>query len=217
MYFEYGEKEIGYLKNKDKILGEVIEKIGHIYRDVNTDLFSSMVHSIVGQQISTAAHTTVWRRMNESLGEVTPKTICDTDINDLQKLGMTFKKAGNISDFARKIISGELDIEKLNDRNDEDVILELSSLKGVGVWTAEMLMIFCMQRQNVLSFGDLAIHRGIRMLYHHKNVDKKLFEKYRRRYSPYCTVASLYLWAIAGGAVEGMRDCAPRRVKTLRK
>jgi len=73
-----------------------------------------------------------------------------------------------------------------------------------------------MQRPDVLSYGDLAIHRGLRMLYHHRDIDKKLFEKYRRRYSPYGTVASLYIWAIAGGAISGMRDYAPKK-KVLKR
>jgi DNA-3-methyladenine glycosylase II len=70
-----------------------------------------------------------------------------------------------------------------------------------------------MQRPDIVSFGDLAIHRGMRMLYHHKTIDREKFEKYKRRYSPYGTVASLYLWAIAGGAITGMRDYAPRKKK----
>ncbi|MDR3326623.1 MAG: hypothetical protein LBT04_00555 [Prevotellaceae bacterium] len=118
-------------------------------------------------------------------------------IDELQKFGMTFRKAEYIKDFACKVLSGEFDIESLPDKSDDELIARLSALKGIGVWTAEMIMTFCMQRPDIFSFGDLAIHRGLRMLYHHKNVDKKLFEKYRRRYSPYGTVASLYIWAIA--------------------
>ena len=72
-----------------------------------------------------------------------------------------------------------------------------------------MLMIFCMGRKNIMSYNDLAIHRGLRMLYRHRKISRNLFEKYKRRYSPYATVASLYLWAIAGGACEGMKDHAP--------
>ncbi len=74
-----------------------------------------------------------------------------------------------------------------------------------------MIMIFCMQRPDIVSYGDLAIQRGVWMLYHHRRIDKKLFTKYARRYSPYGTVASLYLWAIAGGAIPEMRDYAPRK------
>ena len=96
---------------------------------------------------------------------------------------------------------------------DELVIQELSALKGIGVWTAEMIMTFCMQRPNIVSFGDLAILRGMRMLYRHKEIDRAKFEKYRKRYSPYGTVASLYLWAIAGGALPELTDPAQKKGK----
>ena len=76
-----------------------------------------------------------------------------------------------------------------------------------------MILLFCMQRPNVLSFGDLAIQRGMRMVYHHRKIDRKLFEKYRRRLSPYCSVASLYFWAVAGGSIPGMKDFAPKKQK----
>jgi len=211
LYFAYGEKETAYLKSKDKKLGEAIDTIGHIERKTDGDLFSSVVHHIVGQQISTAAQATIWRRISEALGAVNAAAIGDASVAELQKFGMTFKKAEYIKDFAAKVRGGEFDIESLAHKTDEEVIAELSALKGIGVWTAEMIMTFCLQRPDVLSYGDLAIHRGIRMLYRHRRVDKKLFEKYRRRYSPYGTVASLYLWAIAGGAVPGLTDPAPRK------
>ncbi len=211
IYFKYGEKEISYLKSKDKLLGEAIDKIGYIERPVQSDLFSSLVNSIIGQQISTTAHLTVWSRVCDLLGEVTADTICEIDSEKLQKCGLTFRKVNYIKDLAKKVQNGEFNIEALWEKSDEDVIAELTSLKGIGVWTAEMLMIFCMQRQNILSFGDLAIHRGMRMLYHHRNIDRQLFLKYRRRYSPYCTVASLYIWKVAGGAIEGMKDYAPKK------
>ena len=127
----------------------------------------------------------------------------------LQSFGMTFRKAEYITDFARKIESGEFDLEGIRQRPDDEAIRELSGLKGVGVWTAEMILLFCMQRPDVFSYDDLAIQRGLRMVYHHRKIDRKLFEKYRRRFSPYCSVASLYLWAAAGGAVPGLKDYAP--------
>lgn len=211
MYFEYGEKETSYLKSKDKKLGAAIDKIGHIERTVDEDLFSSVVHHIVGQQISTAAQATIWRRMNEAFGGINAGTISNASVAGMQKFGMTFKKAEYIKDFADKVQCGEFAIEALPHKTDAEVITELSALKGIGVWTAEMIMTFCLQRADVMSYGDLAIHRGLRMLYRHRQVDKKLFEKYRRRYSPFCTVASLYLWAIAGGAIAGVNDPAPKK------
>lgn len=209
MYFEYDEKETEYLKRKDKRLDEAIDKISHINREVNTDLFSSVVHHIVGQQFSSAALKTVWTRFNDKLGAVTAETVCSTSREDIQACGITFKKADYIKDFAEKVHSGEFDVDALRALPDAEVIKELSALKGIGVWTADMLLIFCLQRPNVMSFGDLAIQRGLRMLYHHKIIDRKLFDKYARRYSPCGTVASLYLWAISSGAIPEMRDYAP--------
>jgi len=208
MYYKYGDIEIEYLKRKDKRIGEAIDRIGHIYREINGDVFSSVVHGIVGQQISSAALKTVWSRLNDRLCVVSAETICATSREDLQGCGITFKKADYIKGFADKTLSGEFDADALRDLNDADVINKLSAIKGIGVWTAEMLMVFCLQRPDVVSFGDLAIHRGMRMLYHHRKIDRSLFDKYARRYSPYGTVASLYLWAIAGGAIPEMRDFA---------
>lgn len=213
MYFEYGEKEILYLKNKDKRLSEVIDQIGLINRETDTDLFSSVVHHIIGQQISTKAQATIWKRMQETLGEVNSETILSADVPQLQSLGMTFRKAEYIRDFAEKVHSGVFDLEAVTQMSDEDAIRELSALKGIGVWTAEMILLFCMQRPNIFSYDDLAILRGLRMVYHHRSIDRKRFEKYRRRFSPYCSVASLYFWAVAGGAIPGMKDYGQKMTK----
>lgn len=206
MYFPYGETEIAYLKSKDKKLGAVIEQIGPICRPVDTDLFSSVVHHIIGQQISTKAQQTIWNRIQQELGEVNADTILTAGRERLQGFGMTFRKADYILDFARKVNCGDFDLNALSEKSDAEAIAELSSLKGIGVWTAEMILLFCLQRPDIFSFGDLAILRGIRMVYHHREIDRKRFEMYRKRFSPYCSVASLYFWAVAGGAIEGMRD-----------
>lgn len=213
MYFQYSDKEIDYLCAKDEKLAEVIHKIGMIERNVDTDLFSSVVHHIVGQQISTKAQATIWKRLQDSLGIIDADHILVCDTETLQSFGMTYKKVEYIQDFARKVKSGEFDLESINKKSDEEVIKELSSLKGIGVWTAEMLLLFCLQRPNIFSYDDLAIQRGLRMVYHHRKIDRKLFAKYRRRFSPYCSVASLYLWAVAGGKIPEMKDYAPKRKK----
>ena len=98
-----------------------------------------------------------------------------------------------------------------------EVCAKLSELDGIGVWTAEMLMLHSLQRPDVLSFGDLAVQRGLRMLYHHRKITRPLFEKYRRRYSPYGSVACIYLWAVSAGAVEGLKDYAPKEKNDGRK
>ena len=211
MYFRYGEREIEYLKAKDKRLGEVIEKIGRVDREVDTDLFSSVVHHIIGQQISTKAQATIWARMQEQFGEVNAESISEADIDRLQSFGMTFRKAEYIKDFAEKVKTGEFALQEISRLPDDEAIQALASLKGIGVWTAEMILLFCLQRPDIFSFDDLAIQRGLRMVYHHRKIDRKLFEKYRRRFSPYCSVASLYFWAVAGGAIPEMKDYAPKK------
>jgi DNA-3-methyladenine glycosylase II len=214
LFFRYGEPEINYLKSKDKILGGAIDTIGPIKRPVDADLFSSVIHHIVGQQISEAAQRTIWERMNRELGTIREDTLRDLSPERIQNFGMTFRKAEYIKDFSHKVKCGELNMDAIKSKSDNEIIDELSGLKGIGKWTAEMILIFCLQRPDVLSYGDLAIRRGLRMLYHHRNIDKKMFEKYRRRYSPHGTVASLYLWSIAAGTIEGMKDYAPKKKET---
>lgn len=213
VYIEYGEKEIEYLKSRDKKLGAAIDEIGYIERPINEDLFSSVINHIVGQQISTAAQKTVWNRLNNKLTTIDAESLLALDRDELQSIGISFRKAEYMLDFADKVHSGEFDIEALNHMSDEEVIQALSSLRGIGVWTAEMLMSFSMKRPDIVSFGDLAIIRGMRMLYRHRKIDKEKFNKYRKRYSPYGTVASLYLWEISGGAIPGLTDPAPKKVK----
>lgn len=210
-YFEYGDEAISHLKAKDPALGAVIDAVGHVYREVDDDLFSAMVHHIIGQQVSTAAQATVWARLQEAHGQVTPEAMAAASEGDLQAFGMTFKKAGYIKGFADKVLSGELDLEAVAAMDDAEAIEALRALPGIGTWTAEMLLLFCLQRPDVLSFDDLAIHRGMRMVYHHRKVTRPMFERYRRRYSPYGSVASLYLWAISHMDVPGYdKDFAPQ-------
>ena len=213
MYFPYGDTEIAYLKKKDKKLGAIIDKIGHVDRKVDTDLFSAVVHHIVGQQISSKAQWTIWHRMEEAFGKVEAETIAAADISFLQSFGLSFRKAEYIKEFAQKVQSGEFDLDALYEKSDEEAISALSGLRGIGVWTAEMILLFCMQRPDILSFGDLAVLRGMRMVYRHRVMTREKFEKYRKRLSPYGSVAAIYFWAVAGGAIPGLTDPAPKKKK----
>lgn len=149
--------------------------------------------------------------MREALHNVDPDSVLSAGAEKLQALGISFRKAEYIMDFAQNVHSGSFDLEGIWEKTDEEAIAQLSALRGVGVWTAEMILLFCMQRPNVFSFDDLAIQRGLRMVYHHRNIDRARFEKYRRRFSPYCSVASLYLWVVAAAPIEGMKDYAPSK------
>lgn len=195
--FEYGQKEIEFLKSKDKKLGAAIDKIGMIDREVIPDPFAALVSSIIAQQISSKAAETVWSRLYELLGSITPESIACADQSKIQSCGMTNKKAGYIKGIADAAISGSIDFNSLHTLTDSEIIKKISALHGVGIWTAEMLLIFSLCRPDVVSYSDLAIRRGMMNLYGLKELPKDKFERYRKRYSPYGSVASLYLWAFS--------------------
>lgn len=203
MYFPYGKKETDYLKRKDKKLARVIERMGHLRRRTEDDLFASVVHHIIGQQISGAAQQSIWRKM-QATGIIGAARLAACVPEDLRPFGVSLRKARYICDFARRVRDGNFDLDILWDLPDEEVIARLTDIKGVGVWTAEMLLLFCLKRPNVLSFGDLGVRRGLCAVYGHKKVTKKLFERYRRRFSPYGSVAAFYLWA--AGAEKALRE-----------
>lgn len=218
-YFEYGEKEKSWLRSRDPVLAAAMDEIGHIRREITPDIFSALLNSIVGQQISTKAQATVWRRMREQFCPLTPENLMGISAESLQTCGISMRKAVYIKNITAAALDGSLDLERLPSMTDEEVCAHLVQLKGIGVWTAEMIMIFSMQRPDILSWDDLAIQRGLRMLYRHRQITPTLFARYKRRYSPHATTAALYLWAIAGGACANLKDCAPlkKRTKTSRK
>lgn len=197
--FEYEQNSLEYLQKKDKKLGAAIERIGRVERPVIPDLFTALVHSIVGQQISKQAAATVWNRVQEYFGEITPARVAVASSEEIQQLGMSLRKATYIKGVAEAAREGSLDLAELNSLPDEEVIKRLSSLHGIGVWTAEMMLIFSLQRPDVVSWGDYAIRKGMMNLYGLTELTRGQFDKYRRRYSPFGSVASLYLWEVAAG------------------
>lgn len=216
-YFAYDDEAIAYLKARDGRLAEAIEVIGPVRREVTPDLFASLMKCIVGQQISTKAQMTIWKRITDAFDGITPQAIASCPDDELQQFGLSFRKVSYLKGTAACVLSGKLDLSALVTLSDDEVCRRLCELPGIGVWTAEMLMTFSMQRPDVMSFGDLAILRGLRMLHHHRRITPSLFATYRRRYSPYGSLASLYLWAIAGGAIPEMRDYAPKQRKGGKK
>jgi len=195
--FHYGQKEIDFLKRKDKKLGAAIDRIGIIQREITPDPFTALVSSVVSQQISKKAAETVWNRLCMLLGDIRPEIITQVGLSEVQACGMSERKAGYIKGIADAAVSGTVDFKTLHTLTDEEIILKLSSLRGVGVWTAEMLLIFSLSRPDVVSYKDLAICRGMKNIYGLKELPKEKFERYRKRYSPYGSVASLYLWAFS--------------------
>lgn len=188
---------MNYLKSRDRRLGEVIDRMGPLEVEIMPDVFTALVFSIINQQVSSKAADTVWARLLEMTGTMTPDTILAMDPELLQKCGTTHKKISYIQGIAEAVVTGRVDFHKLHHLSDHQVIKSLSSLYGIGPWTAEMLLIFSLNRYDVVSYDDLAIRRGMMKLYGLDQLPKEEFQRYRKRYSPYGSVASLYLWELS--------------------
>lgn len=201
--FQYGKTETEYLTARDPVLGAAIARIGHIDREVIPNLFTALVNSIAGQQISGKALDTVWKRLCDRLGEITPETVLAAGEETLRSCGLSGRKAGYMLAAARAVQDGTLPIHSLVEKTDEEIIKVLTVLPGVGRWTAEMLLIFSLERPNVLAFDDFGIRKGICRLYGLDELTRAQFEEYRARYSPYATVAGLYFWEIAAQKKDG--------------
>jgi DNA-3-methyladenine glycosylase II len=197
--FKYGQEELDHLRKRDKGLGRVIDQIGILEPGVTSDLFSALVNSIVAQQISSKAAETVWGRVKGRFVDITPERMASATIEEVQGCGMSMRKASYIKGMAEACAKGEIDLDALWGLPDEEVVKRLSSLHGIGVWTAEMILIFCMQRPDIVSWNDLGIRRGMMRLYELDELSRADFERYRKRYSPYGTIASFYLWKMTDG------------------
>lgn len=195
--FEYGEAETAYLRERDPELGELIDRYGFQEREIEEDLFVSLVSTIISQQISGKAAVTVYNRLEERFGGIDAEKLALAPAEEIQKAGMSMRKAGYIKSAAEAVCGGGLDIELLRGMNNDELEKTLVGLKGIGKWTAEMLMIFSLGRPDVLSYLDLGIRRGICSLHGHDELSPEEFERYRELYSPYGSVASLYLWALS--------------------
>lgn len=194
--FDYGENEITYLGKKDKQLSKIINAIGKIERQVTPDLFEALVESIIGQQISSKAAAIVNQRLRDKFdGEISSEKVAAANHFYIQECGTTLKKASYIKIAADAILYGKIKLDNFSTMTDEEIIAQLTQLPGVGVWTAEMLMIFSLQRPNIISYDDLIIRRSIMKLYKLEELTKEQFGIYKNQYHPYASIASLYLWA----------------------
>ena len=176
---------------KDSLLGPIVEKYGDEGLEGQGDLFSTLVRSIVGQQISVLAADAIWARLVEKVAKVIPENILKFTPEELAKCGLTGPKSRYIHGIA-------LESEKFTQQNfdtmsDEDVKKHFISFKGIGPWTAEMLMIFALMRPDIFSIGDLGLIKAVQIL-EPKAECKESIEKVAERWSPYRTAACWYLW-----------------------
>lgn len=187
---------ITHLKKADPVLKPWIERIGPFRMAYRDPEFSTMVRSVLSQQVSGAAAKTVYRRVEEAVrGDVSAKRILRLGFDKLRLCGLSGQKTTYILNLAEHVASGALQFESLADLPDEEVIASLTQVKGIGVWTAQMYLMFALRRPNVLPANDLGIRAGFKRVHGLDAMPSvKEVAEYGRIWEPYCSVACWYLW-----------------------
>lgn len=190
------EKSIGELRKKDPILGEIIDRVGIIELKPSRAPFESLVNSIVSQQLSTRAAATIHKRLLQLLeNDITPHRILRTPAGALREAGLSGQKAKYMAALAEAFIDRKEAFERIHKLPDAEVIELLTSVKGIGVWTAQMFMMFDLLREDIFPVGDLGIRRSMeKHFFGGEKQDHPTLIKRAAVWSPHRTVASFYLW-----------------------
>ena len=189
-------KAIHHLKKSDPVLRGIIESVGACRMEFGPPEFASLAESIVYQQLHGKAAATIFKRFAAAAGEpLTPAGILKLSDEQLRAVGLSKQKSAYMKDLAIKTRDGLLDFSKLPGMPDQEVIKHLTQVKGIGVWTAHMFLIFTLKREDVLPTGDYGVQAAMKKHYRKRKMPKpKDMEKIARAWSPYRSVACWYLW-----------------------
>lgn len=190
------KRAISHLRKSDPVLAEIIGRVGEYRLQFREPNFETLVRSIVYQQLSGRVASVILGRLVAAVGgEVTPANILKLRPARMRKLGLSGQKTAYIRDLARHTRDGAIIFEELLELPDAEVIERLTKVKGIGVWTVHMFLMFALRRTDVLPTGDLGIRNAIRKAYNLAEMPApKDVEAIAERWRPYCTVASWYLW-----------------------
>lgn len=182
---------------KDPVLKKLVKQYGPppTRADRSEFLYEELIESIIGQQLSGKAADTIFKRflaLYKNSKFPKPKELLETDTEKLRSAGMSYGKAGYIKNIAQAFLDKRIDVKNLQKMSDEKVIEELTKIKGVGKWTAEMILIFTFKRGDVFSLGDAGLKRAIKNLY--KIEDEKKILKLSQKWKPNRSLACWYLW-----------------------
>jgi DNA-3-methyladenine glycosylase II len=189
-------KAINHLKKSDPVLAAIIERVGPFRMEFGEPVFHSLAEAIVYQQLNGKAAVTIFKRLADLAGEpVTPEGILKLTPEKMRAVGLSKQKSSYLFDMAERASRGELDFTRLRGMTDEEVIKHLTQVKGVGVWTAHMFLMFTLKRPNVLPTGDYGVQMAIKKHYNKRKLPKPLqMEKIARPWEPYRSIACWYLW-----------------------
>ena len=188
-----------YLSKKDKVMSRLIKNYqspSEIILTSRRDIFFSLCKSIIGQQISIAAANSVFKKFNKACkGKINPKMIKNLSTQKLKKCGLSRQKARGIKELSIKFLNKSFNPNLIKNMNDEEAIIYLSSLRQIGRWSAEMILIFTFNRENIWPVQDIGLLRAISNNYKKKYLPPENFvKKLNKKFSPYCSVATWYLW-----------------------
>jgi len=189
-------KAINHLKKCDPVLRGIMERVGPFRMEYGEPQFCSVAEAIVYQQLNGKAAQTIFKRFASLAGEpLTPEGILRLSDEQLRRVGLSKQKSAYLKDLAQKTAAGVLDFSKLPELPDEEVIEHLTQVKGIGVWTAHMFLIFSLRRLNVLPTGDYGVQVALKRHYRKRKLPKpKDMEKIARAWEPYRSVACWYMW-----------------------
>lgn len=194
-----------HLSNADPVMRGIVERVGPLRMEYRDPTFETLVRSIVFQQLSGTVARVILSRLHGALPEerITPEAILKLRIPKMRKLGLSGAKTEYIRDLARQTQAGVVRFEELPEAPDEDVIAALTRVKGIGVWTAQMFLIFALRRPDVLPVGDLGVRKAIQQAYSLEELPKPgKMEELAVPWRPYCSAASWYLWRSLDGIAE---------------
>jgi DNA-3-methyladenine glycosylase II len=191
------EKGLKHLRKSDPVMREVIRRAGPFTLKVKRDRFQALVHSILGQQISGKAALAVRRKLEELVGPdgMTPQYLSTLNHEVLRSAGLSKQKASYVLDLSQRVHVGTLPLERLVRLSDDAVIESLVQVKGIGVWTAHMFLIFSLGRLDVLPHGDYGVRSAIQKLYKLEDLpDRETCHRIAEPWRPYASIASWYCW-----------------------
>lgn len=189
-------KAINHLKKSDPILSVIIERVGACRMEFGPPEFGTLAETIVYQQLNGKAAVTIFKRFAALAGDpVTPEGILKLTDVELRSVGLSKQKSSYLKDMAQRAVRGELEFSRLPEMSDDEVIKHLTQVKGVGVWTAHMFLMFTLRRPNVLPTGDFGIQMAIKKHYKKRKMPKpEQMAKIAKAWEPYRSVACWYLW-----------------------
>ena len=192
---KYWGKASKVLSKRDKVLKKLIYKYNDKFLTTRKDIFYSLCKSIIGQQLSILSAAAVFKRFQKKVGKIRPSKVSKLSISQIKSCGMTKQKAKGIKELAIKMVKKEFNPKLIKKMSDEEAIEYLSRLRQIGRWSAEMILLFTYNRSNIWPLQDIGLLRAISNNYKKRYFPPKTFlNKLYKRFSPYCSVATWYLW-----------------------